>query len=296
MPCVFPSWPSRWWASRACRRRRGHRMAGLAYTAGVVVSFLALGGADAGAARRRRATGLGLPAAVAAGGGRARGAVHADRAEPRRRVRVRFAAALVASQSAQVRHPVGNAFLSGVLAVAIASPCTAPFMGASLGLAISLPAAQALLMFAGLGLGMALPYLLASFGARGGAPAAAARRVDGHLPQADGVPDVRHRRLAGVGAGPAERHRRRRRAAGAAGHAEHAGVGPHAARPHAARAGRAGAGHAGRLAWTIGPQSRSCRRPRPPRRRRWQPWSQAASSSWWPPASRCSSTSPRPGA
>jgi thiol:disulfide interchange protein DsbD len=64
--------------------------------------------------------------------------------------------------SLEARHPVLNSFLTGVLAVAIASPCTAPFMGASLGLAISLPAAQALAIFAVLGLGMALPYLAAS--------------------------------------------------------------------------------------------------------------------------------------
>ncbi len=51
---------------------------------------------------------------------------------------------------------------TGMLAVAIASPCTAPFMGASLGLAIALPAAQALAVFACLGLGMALPYLAVS--------------------------------------------------------------------------------------------------------------------------------------
>jgi thiol:disulfide interchange protein DsbD len=49
-----------------------------------------------------------------------------------------------------------------VLAVAVASPCTAPFMGASLGLAVTLPAWQALAVFAALGLGMALPYLAAS--------------------------------------------------------------------------------------------------------------------------------------
>jgi thiol:disulfide interchange protein len=47
--------------------------------------------------------------------------------------------------------------------VAIASPCTAPFMGASLGLAVALPAVQALAIFAVLGLGMALPYLVASW-------------------------------------------------------------------------------------------------------------------------------------
>jgi thiol:disulfide interchange protein DsbD len=64
---------------------------------------------------------------------------------------------------AQARHPVVNDFLSGVLAVVIASPCSAPFMGASLGFAIGLPATQALLMFAVLGFGLALPYLAAGF-------------------------------------------------------------------------------------------------------------------------------------
>jgi thiol:disulfide interchange protein len=63
----------------------------------------------------------------------------------------------------QARHPVLDAFLTGVLAVAVASPCSAPFMGASLGLAVTLSAAQALMIFATLGLGLALPYLLASF-------------------------------------------------------------------------------------------------------------------------------------
>jgi thiol:disulfide interchange protein len=62
----------------------------------------------------------------------------------------------------QAKNPQIDAFLSGVLAVAIASPCTAPFMGASLGYALGLPAWQALSIFAALGVGMALPYLLAS--------------------------------------------------------------------------------------------------------------------------------------
>jgi thiol:disulfide interchange protein len=62
----------------------------------------------------------------------------------------------------QAKNPQIDAFLSGVLAVAIASPCTAPFMGASLGFALGLPAWQALAVFAALGMGMALPYLAAS--------------------------------------------------------------------------------------------------------------------------------------
>ena len=65
--------------------------------------------------------------------------------------------------SLQARHPVADSFLTGVLAVAVASPCTAPFMGASLGFAVGLPAAQALAVFAAIGLGLALPYLAASF-------------------------------------------------------------------------------------------------------------------------------------
>jgi thiol:disulfide interchange protein DsbD len=56
-----------------------------------------------------------------------------------------------------------DAALSGVLAVAVASPCTAPFMGASLGLAMTLPTWQALAIFMAMGLGLAAPYLLASF-------------------------------------------------------------------------------------------------------------------------------------
>ncbi|MCZ8234413.1 MAG: protein-disulfide reductase DsbD family protein [Inhella sp.] len=52
---------------------------------------------------------------------------------------------------------------TGVLSVAIASPCTAPFMGAALGAALALPAWQALSVFASLGLGMAAPYALIAF-------------------------------------------------------------------------------------------------------------------------------------
>ncbi|MBH9579382.1 thioredoxin family protein [Inhella sp. 1Y17] len=48
---------------------------------------------------------------------------------------------------------------TGVLSVAVASPCTAPFMGAALGAALTLPPAQALAVFAALGLGMAAPYV-----------------------------------------------------------------------------------------------------------------------------------------
>ena len=111
--------------------------------------------------------------------------------------------------TAQARHPLVDSALTGVLAVAVAAPCTAPFMGASLGLAVTLPGAQALAVFAALGLGMALPYLAAS------AWPAVARALPrpgawmATFKTPDGLPDVRHRGLAGLGARPAGRHRRR---------------------------------------------------------------------------------------
>lgn len=55
---------------------------------------------------------------------------------------------------------VGSAFGTGVLTVVVATPCTAPFMGAALGYGLTQPALTALAVFAMLGLGLALPTLL----------------------------------------------------------------------------------------------------------------------------------------
>jgi len=57
----------------------------------------------------------------------------------------------------------GGAFWTGALAAFVATPCTGPFMGAALGAALVLPTALALAVFAGLGLGLALPFLLLGF-------------------------------------------------------------------------------------------------------------------------------------
>jgi len=62
-----------------------------------------------------------------------------------------------------LRHPGADAFFTGVLAVAVASPCTAPFMGAALGYALAEGTGPALAVFAALGAGMALPYLVLSW-------------------------------------------------------------------------------------------------------------------------------------
>lgn len=59
----------------------------------------------------------------------------------------------------RAKSPWADQAATGVLSVAVASPCTAPFMGAALGAALTLPAAQGLLVFASLGLGMAAPYV-----------------------------------------------------------------------------------------------------------------------------------------
>jgi thiol:disulfide interchange protein DsbD len=58
------------------------------------------------------------------------------------------------------RRPAVDALASGVLAVVAASPCTAPFMGAALGYAITQSPVVGLSVFGALGLGMALPYAL----------------------------------------------------------------------------------------------------------------------------------------
>jgi len=62
----------------------------------------------------------------------------------------------------RARHPVIDDLLSGVLAVAIASPCTGPFMGAALGASLTQPPGEAIALFAMVGAGMASPYLAAS--------------------------------------------------------------------------------------------------------------------------------------
>ena len=55
-----------------------------------------------------------------------------------------------------------GAFFTGVLAVLVAAPCTAPFMAFALGAALLMPAPMALAIFAMLGLGLALPYFVIS--------------------------------------------------------------------------------------------------------------------------------------
>ncbi|MDB5953981.1 thioredoxin family protein [Ramlibacter sp.] len=162
MPCVFPVLAIKVVGfTQHASDRRGHRISGLAYTAGVVASFAALGAVMLALRAAGEQLGWGFqlqsPAVVAA-----LAALFTLIALNLAGV-FEFGSMLPSSiATLEARHPVANAFLTGVLAVAVASPCTAPFMGASLGLAISLPPAEAMAIFVALGVGMALPYLAAA--------------------------------------------------------------------------------------------------------------------------------------
>ncbi len=165
MPCVFPILAIKvvGFTHHVTRHdRAAHRSNGLAYLAGVVTSFVALGVLVLSLRAAGEQLGWGFQLqnpAVVAGlavlftviGMNLAGLFEFGHVLPSGVV------------SARAKHPVIDSFLSGVLAVAIASPCTAPFMGVSLGFALGLPATQALLIFAMLGVGMALPYVAASF-------------------------------------------------------------------------------------------------------------------------------------
>ena len=160
MPCVLPVLALKAMAyTRASATPRAHLYASLLYTLGVVLSLLALGGLVFGLRAAGQQVGWGFqlqsPWVIAS---------------------LALLFTLIALNlwgvfevGAQVQSLAGNfqsrhgwldSFGSGVLAVAVASPCTAPFMGASVGLAFGLPTWQGLSIFACLGLGLSLPILL----------------------------------------------------------------------------------------------------------------------------------------
>ena len=161
MPCVLPVLAIKLLSlSQPSVTPRVRRGIGLAYTAGVLLSMLGLALLVMGMRAAGQQLGWGFqlqsPTVVIAlavlftlialnlfGVAHVRGA---------------WASGLAAQLA---RHPLADALLSGVLAVVVAAPCTAPFMGASVGLAFTLPAWQGLLIFISLGAGLALPFMLA---------------------------------------------------------------------------------------------------------------------------------------
>ena len=161
MPCVFPviSLKVLGFAQHAHGRARVVRMHGLVFSAGVIISFVLLAAIVLGLRASGQEIGWGFqlqsPNVITA-------------------LAILFflltlnvagffeVGMLVPGRIAAIeaRNPYLNSFLSGILAVVIASPCTAPFMGAALGYALAQPQLEALAVFVALGIGMALPYLL----------------------------------------------------------------------------------------------------------------------------------------
>ncbi|MGB4108112.1 MAG: protein-disulfide reductase DsbD domain-containing protein [Alphaproteobacteria bacterium] len=164
MPCVFPvlSIKALGLVKIAEKHPAKARLHGLAYTAGVILSFLGIagllmalksGGAQIGWGFQLQnpeivtalawlffIIGLNLSGIFEIGG-------HFGN---------------VGNKLTQGNTP-GHSFFTGALATLVATPCTAPFMGVALGFALTQHAAIGLLVFAALGFGLALPYLALSF-------------------------------------------------------------------------------------------------------------------------------------
>lgn len=158
MPCVFPVLSIKLLSlAQQGEARAGLRAHAIAYSAGVVLSFLLLAAVLLGLRAAGSAVGWGFqlqePGVVFvlallffALGLNLMGAFEFGNLLPQ---------GLAAWRA---KRPAADAFGAGVLAVVAASPCTAPFMGAALGFAVTQSAPIALGIFAALGIGMALPY------------------------------------------------------------------------------------------------------------------------------------------
>ncbi|MEM9303789.1 MAG: protein-disulfide reductase DsbD domain-containing protein [Pseudomonadota bacterium] len=161
MPCVFPVLALKAFGllQHADADSRERLTGGVAYTLGIILSFLALGGALLGLRAGGEAIGWGFqlqsPAIVMG------------------LALVIFAVGLSLSGVfslgyglTQVDHAAAGrsdwigSFATGVLAAVVAAPCTAPFMAAATGAALVRPPVEALAIFSALGLGLAAPYLL----------------------------------------------------------------------------------------------------------------------------------------
>jgi DsbC/DsbD-like thiol-disulfide interchange protein/cytochrome c biogenesis protein CcdA len=157
MPCVFPILSLKAIAlARAGESEARARAEGLAYTAGVVIACVGLGalllalraaGEQVGWAFQLQQPGVVVALLVLAAA-----------------ITANFAGLFeLPALSVNMGGERTGAFMTGLLAAFVATPCTGPFMAAALGAALLLPAPQALLLFALLGLGLALPFLALGF-------------------------------------------------------------------------------------------------------------------------------------
>ncbi len=160
MPCVFPVLSIKVLSfTRSHQDPRELQLHGLAYTLGVVASFMAIAALMLSLRAAGEAIGwgfqlqspgfvIGLIYLFVAMGLSLSGYLPLGNR------------LMSLGQSSDFDNSLKSSFLTGVLATTVASPCTAPFMGPALGFAISQPTSLALLVFAFLGLGMALPFIV----------------------------------------------------------------------------------------------------------------------------------------
>lgn len=164
MPCVFPilSMKALHLVSLPREERTHAQLNGLAYAAGVIVMFLVLAGALIAIRAAGAQLGWGFqlqnPMLVAALawlmfiiGLNLAGVFD---------LRIAFGGDVL---MAERHHPIVAAFITGVLATLVATPCSAPFMATAMGAALVQPLPIALLIFAFVGMGLALPYVLLCF-------------------------------------------------------------------------------------------------------------------------------------
>ncbi|WP_339914610.1 thioredoxin family protein [uncultured Brevundimonas sp.] len=163
MPCVFPILAMKAAALTASAHAPQHaRRDGLAFLAGVLVTFLILAGMMLVLRAAGDAVGWGFqlqsPGVIAAlallmlaVGFNLSGVFQ-------------IGAGLQGAGSGPLARLSGGlgAFFTGVLAVVVAAPCTAPFMAVALGAALLMPWPMTLAVFLALGLGLALPYVAVS--------------------------------------------------------------------------------------------------------------------------------------
>lgn len=159
MPCVFPVLSIK---ALALVNQGNHKAEGLAYTAGVLLSFAALAG---------------VLIALRAGGQQVGWGFQFH--SPVFVLVVAYLLFLVGlnlsgffdvggsftgiGSGLAARQGLAGSFFTGVLAAVVATPCTAPFMGAALAFALAQPAVVMLAVFLALGLGLALPFLVLAF-------------------------------------------------------------------------------------------------------------------------------------
>ena len=161
MPCVFPVLSLKLLGLAEAAHRAEQWQHGIAYAAGVILSFALLGGVllvlrASGAAigwgfQLQSPVVVGLLAYLLFAMGLSLSGV------------AEFGTGLTGAGSRFAgRAGLPGAFATGILATIVATPCTAPFMGAALGVALIAPAPVALAIFVALGIGLALPVMLAT--------------------------------------------------------------------------------------------------------------------------------------